>query len=168
MKHIILTGFMGSGKTSVGIRLSYRLRRAFVDTDRLIEREQGKAISDIFAQDGEEVFRKMETQMLRKLAGLKETQIISTGGGLPVRAENRPLLKALGTVVYLKVSPETVYERLRDDTSRPLLQCADPLSRIRELLAAREGAYREGADVTVAVDGKSFDVILEEIEEKTK
>lgn len=168
MKHIILTGFMGSGKTSVGIRLSYRLRRAFGDTDRLIEREQGKTVSDIFAQDGEEAFREMETQMLRKLAGLKEPQIISTGGGLPVRAENRPLLKALGTVVYLRVSPETVYERLQDDTSRPLLQCADPLGRIRELMEAREEAYRDSADVTIEADGKCFDVILEEIEEKTK
>ncbi len=167
MSNLILTGFMGSGKTSTGICLSYRLRRVFLDTDRLIEREQGKEISRIFAEEGEERFREMETRMLRKLAETERERIISTGGGLPMRAENRPLLRALGTVVYLKVTPETVYERLREDTSRPLLQCADPLRRIRELMAEREAVYRAGADVVIVADGRETDDIVREIEEKT-
>ena len=167
MSNIILTGFMGSGKTSTGIRLSYRLRRAFLDTDQLIEREQGKEISRIFAEEGEEQFREMETRMLKKLVETEQERIISTGGGLPMRAENRPLLHALGTVVYLKVTPETVYERLREDTGRPLLQCEDPLRRIRELMTEREAVYQAGADVVIEADGRETDDIVKEIGEKT-
>lgn len=165
MNNIILIGFMGCGKTSVGIRLSYQLRRAFLDTDKLIERAQGKEISEIFAEVGEAGFRDMETQLLRDMIGTEQGKIISTGGGLPIREQNRKLLKELGTVVYLKLKPETVYERLKEDTKRPLLQCADPLQRIRTLMAERESAYAEAADMTLLVDTKDFDTIIKEIEE---
>lgn len=165
MNNIILIGFMGCGKTSVGIRLSYQLRRAFLDTDKLIERAQGKEISEIFAEVGEAGFRDMETQLLRDMIGTEQGKIISTGGGLPIREQNRKLLKELGTVVYLKLKPETVYERLKEDTKRPLLQCADPLQRIRTLMAEREAAYAEAADMTLLVDTKDFDTIIKEIEE---
>lgn len=165
MNNIILTGFMGCGKTSVGIRLSYQLRRAFLDTDKMIERAQGKEIAEIFAAVGEVGFRDMETQLLRDMIGTEQGKIISTGGGLPVRAENRKLLKKLGTVIYLKLKPETVYERLKEDSKRPLLQCADPLQRIRTLMAEREAAYADAADITLMVDTKDFDTIIKEIEE---
>lgn len=165
MNNIILIGFMGCGKTSVGIRLSYQLRRAFLDTDKLIERAQGKEISEIFAEVGEAGFRDMETQLLRDMIGTEQGKIISTGGGLPIREQNRKLLKELGTVIYLKLTPETVYERLKEDTKRPLLQCADPLQRIRTLMAEREAAYAEAADMTLLVDTKDFDTIIKEIEE---
>lgn len=165
MNNIILIGFMGCGKTSVGIRLSYQLRRAFLDTDKLIERAQGKEISEIFAEVGEAGFRDMETQLLRDMIGTEQGKIISTGGGLPIREQNRKLLKELGTVIYLKLMPETVYERLKEDTKRPLLQCADPLQRIRTLMAEREAAYAEAADMTLLVDTKDFDTIIKEIEE---
>lgn len=165
MNNIILIGFMGCGKTSVGIRLSYQLRRAFLDTDKLIERAQGKEISEIFAEVGEAGFRDMETQLLRDMIGTEQGKIISTGGGLPIREQNRKLLKELGTVVYLKLKPETVYERLKEDTKRPLLQCADPLQRIRTLMAEREAAYAAAADMTLLVDTKDFDTIIKEIEE---
>lgn len=165
MNNIILIGFMGCGKTSVGIRLSYQLRRAFLDTDKLIERAQGKEISEIFAEVGEAGFRDMETQLLRDMIGTEQGKIISTGGGLPIREQNRKLLKELGTVIYLKLTPETVYERLKEDTKRPLLQCADPLQRIRTLMAEREAAYAAAADMTLLVDTKDFDTIIKEIEE---
>lgn len=168
MSNIVLIGFMGSGKTTIGIRLSYELRKAFLDTDRVIEREQGKEITRIFAEEGEGHFRDLETQTIIKMIETESDRIISTGGGLPVRPENRPLLKKLGTVVYLKLEPETVYERLKGDTKRPLLQCGEPLHRIRELMALRESAYQEAADVVVCVDGKECDEIIKEIEEKTK
>ena len=166
MNNIVLIGFMGCGKTTVGIKLSYHMRMAFLDTDKLIEKEQEKEITEIFAQDGEAYFREMETQLLEELIETESGKIISTGGGLPVQAKNRPLLKKLGTVVYLKVKPETVYERLKDDDKRPLLQCEDPLQRIRTLMAQRESAYADAADVIVQVDGKDFDTIIKEIEEK--
>lgn len=168
MNNIILIGFMGCGKTTVGIRLSYHMRRAFLDTDRLIEKKQGKEISEIFAKEGENSFRDMETQMLQELVETEHGKIISTGGGLPVRAENRKLLKKLGSVVYLKLKPETVYERLKEDTKRPLLQCEDPLQKIRTLMAEREAAYAEAADVVIQVDNKEFETIIKEIEEKAE
>ena len=168
MNNIILTGFMGSGKTSTGIRLSRRLQCPVVDTDRLIEQETGKKIPRIFAEEGEAYFRDLETKTLKKLAEGRERRIISTGGGLPVRPQNRPLLRALGTVVYLCVQPGTVYERLRGDTGRPLLQCEDPAARIREMMAAREDAYREAAHVIIQADGMTFEEIIKEIEERIR
>lgn len=163
--NIILTGFMGCGKTSVGIRLSYALRRTLIDTDKWIEKKQGKTVSEIFAGEGEEAFRRMESECIRELIGTADGQIISTGGGLPVREENRRLLGELGRVYYLKVTPECVYERLRGDTTRPLLQGENPREKIRELLESREAFYQEGADVTIEVSGKSFEDIITEIVE---
>ncbi len=161
--NIVLIGFMGSGKTTVGIRLSYRIRRVIEDTDKLIERHWGKSISDIFAQDGEEVFRQSETQMLTRLVDKLNNHIISVGGGTPIREENRELLKQLGTVVYFRVKPETVYNRLQGDTTRPLLQCENPLEKIGTLLQARKDAYESCADVIIDVDDLSMDEVIEKL-----
>ena len=162
-KHIVLEGFMGSGKSTIGIRLSYKIAMTVIDTDKLIEREQQKNISDIFAEDGEEAFRRMETECLKNLAKQGYGQIISLGGGVPVRRENREILKTLGMVVYLKAKPETIYARVKNDTSRPLLQCNDPLARIRELMAARESMYEEAADVVINTDTLTVEQVLTEI-----
>lgn len=164
MGNVILIGFMGSGKTTVGLRLSYRLRRTVIDTDKEIEREEKRTISDIFATDGEAYFRDRETACLRKLIESANNQIISVGGGLPVREENRKLLHELGQVFYLRAKGETIYERVKDDTTRPLLQGDDPLTKIGTLLNERDPYYREAADVVIAVDGKEFEQILDEIE----
>ena len=163
-RNIVLIGFMGSGKSTVGIRLSYYMRRTVMDTDKLIEKKQGRKISDIFACEGEEYFRQLETQMLKELKDKLQYHIISVGGGTPVREENRALLKQLGTVVYLRVRPETVYERLKNDTTRPLLQCENPLERIEQLLAQRSAAYESCADVILDVDHMSMEEILKTIE----
>ncbi len=166
MRHVILIGFMGCGKSTVGIRLSYRLRRVVEDTDKLIERKAGKSISDIFKEDGEAAFRQMETNCLKELMALKEERIISTGGGLPMRVENHELLKQLGCVVYLRISPQCVWERLKNDTTRPLLQCDDPMAKIEELLAKRAPVYEQAADVILDVDGKNMEEVLAELESK--
>ena len=162
-KNLVLIGFMGSGKTSVGLRLSYRLRRPVEDTDKLIERREGRSINEIFAREGEEYFRGQETALLEELAGRRHNAIFSVGGGTPVRPENRELLKRLGTVVLLRVRPETVYERLKEDATRPLLQCPDPLGRIRELMEGRREAYESCADVILDVDDMEMGDILESI-----
>lgn len=164
-KNIILIGFMGSGKTTIGINLSYKLKCALSDTDKMIERQENRSISDIFAAEGEESFRKKETELLRKLKKNAHRQIYSVGGGTPIREENRRLLSELGTVVYLKVSAETVYERLKGDHTRPLLQGEDPMEKIRTLLQKREEIYQEAADITVCVDGKKPAQIVQEIME---
>ncbi len=165
MNNVILIGFMGSGKTTVGLRLSYRLRRAVIDTDKEIEKEEKRAISDIFATDGEVYFRDRETACLKKLLESTNNQIISVGGGLPLREENRKLLHELGQVFYLNASAETIYERVKHDTTRPLLQGDDPKAKIRTMLAERDDCYRQAADVVIGVDGKDFEQILCEIEQ---
>lgn len=165
MENVILIGFMGCGKSTVGLRLSYRLRRTIVDTDKEIEKEEKRTISDIFATDGEAYFRNLETDCLRKLNDSAGNQIISVGGGLPVREENRALLHELGQVFYLRAEGETIYERVKDDTTRPLLQVEDPLTRIKTLIEERDPYYRAAADVVITVEGKSFSQILDEIEE---
>ena len=162
-KNLVLIGFMGSGKPSVGLKLSYKLKMPVEDTDILIERREGKSIRQIFEEEGEEVFRKKETELLGELADRQGRVIYSVGGGTPVREENRKLLRQLGTVVYLQISPETVYERLKGDTTRPLLQCENPLEKIRELIESRKEAYESCADIIIAVDLLDMEEILEQI-----
>lgn len=164
--NIILIGFMGSGKTSVGIRLSHYLKYTMTDTDKWIENRQKMSVSRIFDKLGEKAFRDMETQCLRELAKTADRQVISVGGGLPIRKENHPLLKNLGKVFYLKAEPETVYERLKNDTARPLLQVENPKEKIRELLQARSPIYEACADETVEVSRKTPEEIVKEIAER--
>ncbi len=162
-KNVILIGFMGSGKTTVGLKLSYSLKTPVEDTDKLIEDQEGRSISSIFEEDGEAYFRTLETKMLEKIRDRKYSRILSVGGGTPVNPVNREILKQCGTVVYLRIRPETVYSRLEGDTSRPLLQCEDPLAKIKSLMDARKDAYEECADIIVDVDDMEVDDIVEEI-----
>ncbi len=162
-RNIILIGFMGCGKTTVGLRLSYKLRMPVEDTDKLIEARQKCSIRDIFAKEGEEAFRSMETALLEEISQRNFSRILSVGGGTPVREENRRLLKACGTVVYLRAEARTIYQRLKGDTSRPLLQCEDPLQRIESLLAERKEAYESCADIIVDVDDISMEDVLEQL-----
>lgn len=166
-RNIVLIGFMGSGKSTVGIKLSYKLRVTVEDTDKLIEKREGRTISEIFAQEGEAYFRRKETELLEELCGRKGSKIYSLGGGTPVREENRALIKKLGFVVYLRVKPETVYGRLKNDTTRPLLQCEDPLGRIRELIAGRNAAYEACADCIIDVDDTGIENITAMIEKES-
>lgn len=156
MENIILTGYMGSGKTTVGKDVAKRKKYTFVDTDEMIVEQQRRSINEIFATDGEQAFRDMETALLRQLiAEKREHLVISTGGGMPLRLENRQLLSGLGTVVYLKAAPETIYNRVKGDTTRPLLKCENPMKRIQEMLAARDPFYEEGAMFIVEVDKRT-------------
>ena len=162
-KAIFLTGFMGSGKSTVGRCLSRRLELPFTDTDSRIEKEQKRSITDIFASEGEEAFRRMETQVLCAIREEGVRRVVSTGGGLPMREENRRIMKEAGTVVFLRVRPETVYARLQGDTTRPLLQKADPRAEIQRLLSERNPFYEEGADLIVDVDSRTPEELAEEI-----
>lgn len=153
MENIILIGYMGSGKTTVGKIAAERKNYTFVDTDEMIVEQQNRSISEIFAADGEQAFRDMETALLGQLiAEKKEHLIISTGGGMPLRTENQQLLAQLGKVVYLKASPATIYNRIKGNTTRPLLQCENPLKRIAEMIAERSPLYEDGAMFIVEVD----------------
>ncbi len=163
MENLILIGFMGAGKTSVGKACASCFHMDFLDTDEYIVRKAGMEITEIFRTKGEEAFRAMETEAVRDLIKEKGGRVISVGGGLPLREENRELLKKLGQVFYLQVSPKTVEERLRGDQTRPLLQGEDPVKRIGELLAYREPLYRKAAHSIVNVNNRSVADIVEEI-----
>lgn len=152
---------MGSGKSTIGFHLSYRIQTPFIDSDKKIERDHGMTISEIFASEGEESFREMETALLRKLSGERGHYILSTGGGLPMREKNQKLLRQMGKVIYLKATAETLYERVKEDTTRPLLQCADPLAKIREMLEIRGPIYERCADWILEIDGLSQEEILD-------
>jgi shikimate kinase len=166
MGNVILIGFMGCGKTTIGYKLSYRLRKAVIDTDKEIEKEEKRSISDIFAAEGEEYFREQETAYLRRLTKTVNNQIISVGGGLPMREINRELMHQLGQVIYLRAKAETIYQRVKNDTTRPLLQGDNPQEKIEALLAERKQNYETAADIIVDVDGKEFEQIVNEIAEK--
>lgn len=138
--NIIITGFMGTGKTAAGKELSLRLVREFVDTDDLIEQRFGMPISQIFSTCGEQRFRETEKEICKELAE-RRYLVISTGGGMLLDPENRKLLTGSGVVIRLTCSPEKILGRIGTNTDRPLLQCADPAARIDALLREREHAY---------------------------
>ena len=162
--NLVLIGFMGSGKSTVGRALAKKWSFTFVDTDSLIEEIEGTSISKIFETKGEEYFRECETETVKKLVKKYKRHIISVGGGTPLRAENRKLLKNAGFVIYLKASPETIIERLKNDTTRPLLQREDKEAAVRELLEKREPVYQDAAHIRVNTDNKTIDEIVNEIE----
>ncbi|MCH2291224.1 MAG: shikimate kinase [Deltaproteobacteria bacterium] len=149
--NILLTGFMGAGKTTVGKKLSKRLGYFFIDTDREIEKEQGCTISEIFKYGGEICFRDLETNMLQQLQS-KQNLVIATGGGMVMRQENRNLMQNLGTRVYLKVGLEELIRRLKKDKKRPLLQEARPIERITEMLEQRKSIYEEAECIVDTTD----------------
>lgn len=155
-RNLILIGFMGTGKTTVGMRVAKSLGFRFVDTDRLIVRRTGKSIARIFEESGEDHFREIETEVLRDCARA-EGQVVSTGGGIVTREENHALLREVGYTIWLRTSPEIIYERVRRNRARPLLQTADPLQTIRDLLARREALYEACADLTVKTDHLTMD-----------
>ena len=144
---------MGSGKSSVGRLAADVLHFTFLDTDNVIEARAGKSVGDIFAQDGEPAFRQWERRIVEELTRREKT-VIATGGGLPADPVNLASLKTHALVICLWASPETVWERVRGHNHRPLLNEADPLAKIRELLAAREAHYRQ-ADVLVNTEMRS-------------
>jgi len=165
-KNIILTGFMGVGKTSVGTRLAKDLGYAFVDTDELIEADQKTTITEIFSTFGETYFRDVETRIIKQVLE-NEGQVVSTGGGAVIRDENRKAFKENGVTICLTAHPDTIYARIRHETHRPLLQGPDPQTKIRELLAAREPYYRQ-ADFIVDTSERSVDSVIAEIKEKVR
>lgn len=128
----------------MGRQLARRLGLPFVDTDQAIEARLGCSIRAYFEREGEDSFRAIESEVIASLVS-GDGQVLSTGGGAVLRAANRSVLQALSRVIYLKSSPEELYRRLRHDTSRPLLQVADPLARLRELYVQRDPLYREVA-----------------------
>jgi shikimate kinase len=145
IQNLALVGFMGTGKSTIGRLAADQLRFGFVDTDAWIEGRVGRAVSDIFSREGEAAFRQYEKLAVEAL-GRERGLVIATGGGLVMDPANLAGLKAHSLVVWLCASPEIIWERVRTQTHRPLLQVPDPQAKIGEMLAARSAAYRQ-ADV---------------------
>ncbi|MDZ7938991.1 MAG: shikimate kinase [Rhodoferax sp.] len=142
--NISLVGLPGSGKTTVGRQLARRLQLPFVDSDHAIEARIGCAIREFFEREGEALFRDIEQEVIDELTAGGPC-VISTGGGAVLCSPNRLHLRERSQVVYLKSTPEELFRRLRHDMNRPLLQVADPLTRMRDLFSARDPLYRETA-----------------------
>jgi shikimate kinase len=153
IRNLALIGFMGTGKSSVGWMVAELLHFTFLDTDELIVARAGKPITEIFAQQGETAFRELEHKVVEELAGRTQT-VVSTGGGVPVNPANLASLKTHALVVCLWASPEKIWENVRGQTHRPLVNVADPQARIRALLAEREPFYRQ-ADVLINTELRS-------------
>jgi shikimate kinase len=165
-KNIILTGFMGVGKTSVGTQLAKDLGYAFVDTDKLIEADQNMTISTIFAKYGESYFREIEARIVQEVTA-RESQVVSTGGGAVIWDMNREAFKQAGLVVCLSARPEVIFDRIKHETHRPLLQTPDPPAKIKEMLDSRARFYAQ-ADITIDTSEKSVDQIISEIKERIR
>lgn len=161
IQNIALIGFMGTGKSTVGRLAAEQLKFDFLDTDALIEQRSGRKITEIFAQSGEAAFRQLEAQLVAELATHTRT-IISTGGGLPTNPANLVSLKSHSLVICLWASPERIYERVRDQSHRPLLHDPDPLGKIRSLLATREIFYKQ-ADVLINSDLRSAREVAQQV-----
>lgn len=156
---VALVGLPGSGKSTVGRQLARRLQHPFLDSDHVIEARLGCSIREYFEREGETSFRDVEEAVLDELSQ-KEAGVLSTGGGAVLRPNNRDRLKQRTTVVYLKSNPDELFRRLRHDVNRPLLQVADPLTRLRELQAVRDPLYRETAQFVVETGRPSVGTLV--------
>lgn len=159
--NIALIGFMGTGKTSVGRIVAEQLHFHYLDTDEMIQSATGKTIADIFSTCGEPAFRSLEEKAVGQLAE-KSSTVISCGGGLPVAPQNLASLKTHALVVCLWASPAKIWERVKNQTHRPLLHDPDPQNKIRELLAAREPFYKQ-ADILLNTESRSLREVAQQV-----
>lgn len=165
--NLVLIGFMGSGKSSVGRMLARRLRFQFLDTDALIEERARMPITEIFSRCGEERFREKETTTLESLLGVSR-HVLATGGGIVTQPRNLPLLKQLGWVVLLQADPDEIYRRVARNRDRPLLHVRDPRARVHEMLAIRQPLYEQAADFRVDSTGMRREEVVEVVIEEAR
>ena len=159
--NIALIGFMGTGKTSVGRLVAEQLHFHYLDTDEMIQSATGKTIPEIFTNCGEPAFRGLEEKVVGELTTKTQT-VISCGGGLPVAPQNLASLKTHALVVCLWATPAKIWERVKNQTHRPLLHDPDPQKKIRELLAAREPFYKQ-ADILLNTELRSLREVAQQV-----
>ncbi|MEM6601792.1 MAG: shikimate kinase [Verrucomicrobiota bacterium] len=152
--HIILVGLMGSGKSSVGRYLAKRTGWLYSDIDTMVEAYSRQTISQIFAEQGEDGFRDVEEEMVELAVKDMKPGIIATGGGAIISEQNRTLMLRYGYVIYLRANPEFLLERIKKDTSRPLLQTENPQQVLKKLYLQRQKYYRQ-AHVEISVENRT-------------
>jgi len=165
--NVFLVGPMGAGKTTIGRQLAAAMGYEFQDSDHEIQRRTGVDIPTIFEYEGEEGFRARETQVIDDLTR-KNNLVLATGGGVVMNRDNRKYLAARGWVIYLQCSAEQQYQRTSRDRNRPLLQTADPLSRLRELSELRDPLYREIADLVVSTEKRNAAAVVRDIRRRVE
>lgn len=162
-KNIYLIGFMGVGKSTIGKLLAEQIQGELVEMDETIEAEQKKTINEIFVESGEIHFRDLESDLVERISH-KTGVVVSCGGGAVLREENVANMKKSGCIVFLKATPETIYERVKDSTNRPLLNGNMNVDYIRTLMEKRRAIYEASADITILTDGKSqMEIVTETI-----
>lgn len=154
MNNIYLIGMMGSGKSVTAKALAAELDMLYKDLDEIIEKKTGRSITDIFKLDGEEAFRELETRSLIEITSLKNT-VIATGGGVVLKSENVGLMKDSGIIVFLETGLETLWERVKHKSDRPLLNGPEPKLKLTAILKERQSIYEKVADIKVPTDGKT-------------
>ena len=159
---VSLIGLPGSGKSTVGRQLARRLQLHFFDSDRMIEQQLGCSIREYFEREGEDCFRQIEESMIDQLTQ-SQNAVLSTGGGVVLRCANRKQLRERTTVFYLNSSADELYRRLRHDVNRPLLQVADPLTRLRDLYTLRDPLYRQTAHFIIETGRPSVATLVNRI-----
>jgi shikimate kinase len=169
--NVILIGYRATGKTTLARLLAQRLGWSWIDADVEIERLAGKSIAEIFAEDGEPVFRELEVAVTRDLCG-RDRMVLAAGGGAPMREENREAMRESGKVVWLTARPETIHARMSGDSTtasrRPSLTDKSGLDEIVHVLAEREPLYRRTADLTMVTEGRSPEALASEIIERLR
>ena len=161
--NVFLVGMMGSGKTTLGRALAHRLELPFVDTDRILVERTGVPVTTIFEIEGEEGFRRREALILAELAE-GDAHVVATGGGAILTAENRDLMRARGTVVYLRARLDHLWERTRHDTTRPLLATPNPRATLGALMQVRDPLYRETAHIVVDTGSQTAASLVTRVE----
>jgi len=165
--NVVLIGFRGSGKSTVGKALSERLGWEFIDCDAWIEKRTGLTIKEIFERHGESHFRTLESQAIGELSAM-DGKVIATGGGAALKYQNMQVFKRNGgKIFFLEVGPETAFRRIQEDATtrsrRPALTEKDPFTEVKEQIELRRPYYLKGADVTVSTDGIKIDDVVVEI-----
>ncbi|HUQ40449.1 MAG TPA: shikimate kinase [Acidimicrobiales bacterium] len=159
---VLLVGMMGAGKTRVGRALAARIGAQYLDSDEQVEAATGRTVAEIFATDGEAAFRAQESQALRAATATGPPVVVSVAGGAVLDAANRAVITGAGTVVWLRATIDTLVERVGDGAGRPLL-AGDPRRALDGLLVERRPLYAEVADLTVDVDDRSVDEVVDRI-----
>ena len=160
--NIFLVGMMGAGKTTLGRALAQRLERRFIDTDKILVDRTGVPVATIFEIEGEEGFRRRESQVIAEFLEGGDC-VVATGGGAVLAEENRRMMREHGVVVYLRARAESLWERTRHDTTRPLLATPDPKATIADLLQKRDPLYREAAHVIVETGAQSAATVVNRV-----
>ncbi|MCI6243689.1 MAG: shikimate kinase [Lachnospiraceae bacterium] len=160
--NIFLIGFMGAGKSTIARSLVQKLNFPLIEMDERIVKEQGMPISEIFDRYGEEHFRDIESELVKTI-GTLEPSVVSCGGGTVLRPENVENMKKSGKIVFLTATPQTIYERVKNSSDRPILNGHMNVPYIAELMEKRRPVYEGAAELTISTDGKSREEIADEI-----